>query len=59
MTAIMGADVAMGHDEHCARWIQKFRDRPPPAKPAPAAAAKDAAAARVAMAAHPGDLGAA
>jgi 5-methyltetrahydrofolate--homocysteine methyltransferase len=26
MTAIMGADVAMGHDEHCARWIQKFRE---------------------------------
>ena len=21
VTAIMGADVAMGHDEHCARWI--------------------------------------
>src|SRR5215468_5842447 len=28
MTAIMGADVAMGHDEHCARWIQKFREPP-------------------------------
>jgi len=26
MTAILGADVAMGHDEHCARWIQKFRE---------------------------------
>ncbi len=26
MTAIMGADVAMGHDPNCARWIQKFRE---------------------------------
>jgi 5-methyltetrahydrofolate--homocysteine methyltransferase len=26
MTGIMGADVAMGHDEHCARWIAKFRE---------------------------------
>jgi 5-methyltetrahydrofolate--homocysteine methyltransferase len=26
MTGIMGADIAMGHDEHCARWIQKFRE---------------------------------
>ncbi|HZT18362.1 MAG TPA: methyltetrahydrofolate cobalamin methyltransferase [Dongiaceae bacterium] len=26
MTAILGADVAMGHDENCARWIQKFRE---------------------------------
>jgi 5-methyltetrahydrofolate--homocysteine methyltransferase len=26
VTAILGADVAMGHDEHCARWIQKFRE---------------------------------
>jgi 5-methyltetrahydrofolate--homocysteine methyltransferase len=34
MTAIMGADVAMGHDENCARWIQKFRE--------PAAAGEEA-----------------
>jgi 5-methyltetrahydrofolate--homocysteine methyltransferase len=29
MTGVMGADVAMGHDPHCARWIQKFREPPP------------------------------
>ena len=22
----MGADVAMGHDMNCMRWIQKFRE---------------------------------
>ena len=26
MTEIMGANVAMGHDPNCARWIQKFRE---------------------------------
>jgi 5-methyltetrahydrofolate--homocysteine methyltransferase len=26
MTAISAADVAMGHDENCMRWIQKFRE---------------------------------
>jgi 5-methyltetrahydrofolate--homocysteine methyltransferase len=26
VTAILGADVAMGHDENCMRWIQKFRE---------------------------------
>ena len=26
MTAIMGSNVAMGHDPNCARWIQKFRE---------------------------------
>ncbi|MFO1070775.1 MAG: methyltetrahydrofolate cobalamin methyltransferase [Geminicoccaceae bacterium] len=26
MTAVMGADVAMGHDPHCTRWIRKFRE---------------------------------
>jgi 5-methyltetrahydrofolate--homocysteine methyltransferase len=26
MTAIMGANVAMGHDPNCTRWIQKFRE---------------------------------
>ena len=25
MSAIMGADVMMGHDPNCARWIKKFR----------------------------------
>ncbi|HSY86202.1 MAG TPA: methyltetrahydrofolate cobalamin methyltransferase, partial [Verrucomicrobiae bacterium] len=26
MTAVLGADVAMGHDMNCMRWIQKFRE---------------------------------
>ena len=26
MTAVMGANVAMGHDPNCMRWIQKFRE---------------------------------
>jgi len=26
MTAVMGADVAMGHDPNCMRWIQKYRE---------------------------------
>jgi 5-methyltetrahydrofolate--homocysteine methyltransferase len=26
MTSIMGADVMMGHDPNCARWIEKFRE---------------------------------
>jgi len=30
--ACMGADVMMGHDPDCARWIRKFREvAPPPA----------------------------
>jgi 5-methyltetrahydrofolate--homocysteine methyltransferase len=28
MTGVMGADVLMGHDPNCARWIQKFREPP-------------------------------
>ena len=28
--AIMSADVMMGHDTDCARWIRKFREVPPP-----------------------------
>ena len=28
MSAIMGADVMMGHDPDCRRWIQKFRAPP-------------------------------
>ena len=28
--ACMGADVMMGHDPDCARWIRKFREAPPP-----------------------------
>ncbi|MEO3435274.1 methyltetrahydrofolate cobalamin methyltransferase [Inquilinus sp. CAU 1745] len=26
MTGVMGADVMMGHDPNCARWIRKFRE---------------------------------
>lgn len=29
MTAIMGADVLMGHDRDCMRWIRKFREAQP------------------------------
>ncbi len=29
MRACMGADVMMGHDPDCARWIRKFRAPPP------------------------------
>ena len=29
MTAIMGSDVLMGHDQDCMRWIRKFREAPP------------------------------
>jgi 5-methyltetrahydrofolate--homocysteine methyltransferase len=28
--AVMGAEVMMGHDPDCARWIRKYRDVPPP-----------------------------
>ncbi len=28
MQAVMGADVLMGHDENCGRWIARFRERP-------------------------------
>jgi 5-methyltetrahydrofolate--homocysteine methyltransferase len=26
MTAIMGADVMMGHDRDCRRWLKAFRE---------------------------------
>jgi 5-methyltetrahydrofolate--homocysteine methyltransferase len=26
--AVMGADVMMGHDPDCARWIRRFREAP-------------------------------
>jgi 5-methyltetrahydrofolate--homocysteine methyltransferase len=29
--ACMGADVMLGHDPDCARWIRRFRDATPPA----------------------------
>jgi 5-methyltetrahydrofolate--homocysteine methyltransferase len=31
----MGADVMMGNDPDCARWIRRFRDVPPPSTGAP------------------------
>ncbi|MBV8910407.1 MAG: hypothetical protein JOZ89_06575, partial [Gammaproteobacteria bacterium] len=42
--ACMAADVMMGHDPHCERWIKRFRE--PPAAQASAAAAGTAGAAR-------------
>ncbi len=38
MRACMGADVMMGHDPDCARWIRRFREPPPGAAAAPGAA---------------------
>ena len=29
MAAVMGADVLMGHDPNCARWIRRFREPAP------------------------------
>lgn len=29
MSGVMGADVLMGHDAHCANWIRKFREPSP------------------------------
>jgi 5-methyltetrahydrofolate--homocysteine methyltransferase len=43
--ACMGADVMLGHDPDCARWIRRFRDMAPPAGGAPAAAGPVGAAA--------------
>ena len=42
--AIMGADVMMGHDPDCARWIRRFREAPAPG--APGAAGEGAARGR-------------
>ncbi len=33
--ACMAADVMMGHDPDCARWIRRFREVPPPGTGAP------------------------
>jgi len=33
MQACLGADVMMGHDPNCARWIRKYRDVPAPGAP--------------------------
>jgi 5-methyltetrahydrofolate--homocysteine methyltransferase len=37
--ACMGADVMLGHDPDCARWIRRFRDSPSAATGVPGAAA--------------------
>ena len=34
--AVLGADVMMGHDPDCARWIRKFREPPPAGADGPA-----------------------
>ncbi len=41
--AVMGADVMMGHDPDCARWIRRFREPPPGTAVAAAAGAGGAA----------------
>jgi 5-methyltetrahydrofolate--homocysteine methyltransferase len=33
MQAVMGADVMMGHDPDCFRWIKRYREAPPAAAP--------------------------
>src|SRR5580704_10722650 len=40
LRAIMGADVMMGHDPDCARWIRKYREPPPAAGAAGEGAAR-------------------
>jgi len=42
--ACMGADVMMGHDPDCARWIKRFREAPPLAAGGGAATAPEGAA---------------
>ncbi|MBS0580880.1 MAG: dihydropteroate synthase [Proteobacteria bacterium] len=42
--ACMGADVMMGHDPDCARWIKRFRQAPPLAAGGGAAAPAEGAA---------------
>jgi 5-methyltetrahydrofolate--homocysteine methyltransferase len=42
--ACMGADVMMGHDPDCARWIRRFREAPPMAAGGGVAAAPEGAA---------------
>ncbi|MGC2030373.1 MAG: dihydropteroate synthase [Steroidobacteraceae bacterium] len=37
--AVMGADVMLGHDPDCARWIRRFRDTPSSSGAGPAAVA--------------------
>ena len=49
----MGADVMLGHDPDCARWIRRFREAPPPRARGRRTARRRAAAARAATAARP------
>lgn len=35
--AVMGADVMLGHDPDCARWIRRFREAPPQSAGTPGA----------------------
>jgi len=44
--ACMGADVMLGHDPDCARWIRRFRDAAPPATGAASATGAPAEAPR-------------
>jgi 5-methyltetrahydrofolate--homocysteine methyltransferase len=38
--AVMGADVMLGHDPDCARWIKRYREAPPTAAPGAAGIAE-------------------
>jgi 5-methyltetrahydrofolate--homocysteine methyltransferase len=38
--AVMGADAMMGHDTSCMRWLQRYREAPPPGSDAEAARAR-------------------
>jgi 5-methyltetrahydrofolate--homocysteine methyltransferase len=40
--AVMGADVMLGHDPDCARWIRRFREMSPPGATAGAAGSAEA-----------------
>ena len=44
--AVLGADVMMGHDPDCARWIRRFREPPPGAAAGAAGAGAGGEAAR-------------
>jgi 5-methyltetrahydrofolate--homocysteine methyltransferase len=44
MQAVMGADIMMGHDPDCMRWIRKYRELAPPAAAGAAGAPAEGAA---------------
>jgi 5-methyltetrahydrofolate--homocysteine methyltransferase len=44
--ACMGADIMMGHDPDCARWIRRFRETPAPSAEGPGAGGRQRRATR-------------